>query len=280
MKDAAIARGAYARKQIFSRSRLIAWSHGSRFSLAARLVEPFAGGRLLDYGCGDGTFAAMVHDRFAHVVGTDADANHLADCAARFGDVQNVCFVPQGRIDLDAAHAAAYDVVTCMEVLEHCVDDTRAAVIAQLRRLVSREGRVIVSLPIETGLSLPAKQAARRLAAWRGIGDYAHGERYTWREMLRMTWAGETTTLARPTYESAAPQPGTVDRYHGHKGFNWRVVARELAETFELTDRRCTPMPPLGTLLNSQVWLICRPRAAQAARRFSTEHTGRSLSSP
>src|SRR4029079_17002072 len=64
--DAArIAGGHYARKQIHCPSRVVAWSHGSRFDLARRLVAAAEGGRLLDYGCGDGTFVAMVHAGFA-----------------------------------------------------------------------------------------------------------------------------------------------------------------------------------------------------------------------
>lgn len=255
-----IAAGTYARKQICSPSRLVAWSHGSRFELAARLVEPFAGGRLLDYGCGDGTFAAQVHGRFAAVTGTDADARQLADCAARFRGLTNVSFVVQAVVDGDPAHAGAYDVVTCMEVLEHCTDAAREHVIGQLRRLVRPDGRAIVSMPIETGLSLPAKQAARRLAAWRRIGDYEHAERYTWSELLRMTWAGENTTIPRPTYESSAAAGAFVFRYHGHKGFNWRRIARELEGPFVVEDRRYSPMGALGPVLNSQAWLVCRPR--------------------
>ena len=56
--------GHYAQKQIFSRSSLIAWSHRSRFLLARQIVQPYAGARLLDYGCGDGTFLAQVADLF------------------------------------------------------------------------------------------------------------------------------------------------------------------------------------------------------------------------
>ena len=55
---AAIATGHYAQKQLLSRNPLVRWSHGSRFALARELVAPFAGRRLLDYGCGDGTFLA------------------------------------------------------------------------------------------------------------------------------------------------------------------------------------------------------------------------------
>lgn len=260
MDNRVLAAGSYARKQIFSRSRLVAWSHGRRFELAAELVDRFAGGRLLDFGCGDGTFAAMVHDRFATVVGTDSDAAQLADCAARFRNLANVTFVPQSVIAADGKHDGAYDVVTCMEVLEHCVDDVRAEVMEQLHRLVRRDGRVIVSVPIETGLSLPAKQVARRIAGWRAIGDYRYTERYGWGELARMTCAREGTRIVRPVYTAANEPEGTPYTYHGHKGFNWRLVSGELQMLFRLEERRCSPMPVLGTILNSQVWLVCIPR--------------------
>jgi SAM-dependent methyltransferase len=237
----------------------VAWSHGSRFAVARALVSPFAGGRLLDYGCGDGTFVAMVHDRFAQVIGTDVDAAQLASCADRFGRLSSVAFLPQSLVDADAHQAGANDVVTCMEVLEHCVEAERARVIERLRRLVADDGRVIVSVPIETGLSLPAKQVARRLAGWRGIGDYRHTERYSWREMARMTFAGPATAIARPVYDRPGG-PGGPYQYHGHKGFNWRTLARELGRTFAIERYRYSPMPWLRAHLNSQVWLICRPR--------------------
>ncbi len=251
--------GAYARKQIFSRSRLVAWSHGSRFRLAQALVSPFAGGRILDYGCGDGTFVAMVHDRFAQAIGTDVDAAQLADCASRFRSLTSVAFLPQSLVEADPRHAGAYDVVTCLEVLEHCVDPERVRVLDRLRRLVAPHGRVIISVPIETGLSLPAKQVARRVAGWRRIGDYRFTERYTWGELMRMTCAGSSASIPRPVYVSSGDST-TPYRYHGHKGFNWRTMAHEVAQTFDIQGCRYSPMPWLRAQLNSQVWFICRPK--------------------
>ena len=56
----------------------MAWSHGSRFDLARRLVAAGQGGRLLDYGCGDGTFVAMVHAGFAESCGVDVEPDQIA----------------------------------------------------------------------------------------------------------------------------------------------------------------------------------------------------------
>jgi 2-polyprenyl-3-methyl-5-hydroxy-6-metoxy-1,4-benzoquinol methylase len=254
-----LAEGTYARKQIFSRSRLVAWSHGNRFAMAKRLVAEDAGGRLLDYGCGDGTFVAMVHDAFALTIGTDADAGQLADCARRFRDLPRLAFVPRAALleDSEARHAGAYDVVTCMEVLEHCVDDIRRGVLEDLRRLVAPGGRVIISVPIEVGPSLLAKQVARRLAAWRRIGDYQHAERYLWRELARMAVARPGRGIVRPTYGAAE---GGAYVHHGHKGFDWRGLEAEVRLYFDLEPLRYSPMPLLGSFLNSQVWLIGRRR--------------------
>jgi hypothetical protein len=46
----AIGLGHYARKQMLSRDRLVAFSHGRRFQTAVSLARAFRGGRVLDYG--------------------------------------------------------------------------------------------------------------------------------------------------------------------------------------------------------------------------------------
>ena len=65
LDDAALRDGHYANKQIFCKDRLIAWSHRRRFETGLTLAARFAGRRMLDYGCGDGTFLALL-DATAH----------------------------------------------------------------------------------------------------------------------------------------------------------------------------------------------------------------------
>src|SRR3954454_6117120 len=105
-----LASGDYARKQIYCPSRVVAWSHGSRFRLAARLAASASGGRLLDYGCGDGTFMALTHGSFAEAVGADIDVEQLAECRRRLADLSGLMFVH--TIDLHGlSHERGYDVV-------------------------------------------------------------------------------------------------------------------------------------------------------------------------
>jgi hypothetical protein len=118
---------------------------------------------------------------------------------------------------------------------------------------------VIISVPIEIGPTLVAKQIARRIAGWRGIGDYRYNERYSLGELVRMSFAGSGTRIHRPIHTTEYV-PGIVTGYHGHKGFNWRVLRREIERLFTVVETRFSPLNvPMG-LVGSQVWFVCVPR--------------------
>jgi SAM-dependent methyltransferase len=254
--DKLLREGDYARKQIYCPSGLVRWSHGSRFELARALVLSRAGGRLLDYGCGDGTFVAMAHAAFTEAVGLDVDPWQLVECSQRLGHLPGVRFaVTRPASGSEQPAYGVWDIVTCMEVLEHCLEDERRRVIGELARFVAPSGLVIVSVPIEIGPSLAAKQLARAFAALRGLGDYEHRERYSPLEMLRSVAGSTVPRVAVEGRGSDGPY-----RYYGHKGFDYRDVARELSELFTIERRIYTPMGILGPVLNSQAWFVCTPR--------------------
>jgi SAM-dependent methyltransferase len=241
--------GHYETKQLASRIPLLSWSHRARFALARRLVAPYAGRRLLDYGCGDGAFLSAVRDLFPDAVGTGTDANELADCRKRFA-ATGLRFVLTAEL-APVEHAGAYDVVTCMEVLEHCVGGVVDAVLAELARLVSPSGLVVISVPIEIGPSLIAKQIIRKIAGLR-IYDYKLNERYSVGELWRMLTARETTAIERPVYPSAG------GGFHGHKGFNWRAMRRRIRQTLAVQRTMFSPLGFPGGFASSQAWFLCR----------------------
>lgn len=247
--------GHYATKQIFSRARLIAWSHQRRFQAGLELASGFTGQRVLDYGCGDGTFLALLEATGrgpSQAVGAELDAFQVEDCRRRLGDRTAFSFVPIAELD-DPAHRARYDAVVCMEVLEHVVDLT--TVIDRLWRLLASDGTLLVSVPVETGLPLLVKQATRRLAAWRGIGDYAGTSAYTWAEYRASLFAGRAAHMMRPVYGEDTPTP-----FHDHKGFNWRALQDRLSGRFDIQQVVASPFPGLGPQFATQVWFRGRKR--------------------
>ena len=246
--------GHYAAKQIFCKDRLIAWSHRRRFEVGLDLAQQFSGKRLLDYGCGDGTFLALLMARStrpADAVGAEIDEFQVNDCRARLGGRSGLSF--ESITNLDTSHHGRYDGIVCMEVLEHVVAlDT---IVDRLWRLLAEDGTLLVSVPVETGLPLLVKQAARWVAGWRGIGDYPGTSPYTWREYWISAWAGERQHLARPIYGTGGPTP-----FHDHKGFNWMALRARVRERFVIDRTVASPMPWLGPHLATQVWFVLRKR--------------------
>lgn len=251
--DTALREGTFARKQIFCPARLIAWSHWRRFQTGLHLARRFAGRRVLDYGCGDGTFLALwlrSDSRPAHATGVEIDDRLVEDCWKRFATMEDLSFVPARELG-NPAHAGKYEAIICMEVLEHvvAVDD----LLEQFDRWLAPGGELLVSVPVETGLPLLVKQTARRVAGWFGVGDYPGTSPYTWSELLRSLVAGGQARLARPIHR--APDGFT---FHDHKGFNWMALRARLAKKFVLTRTAASPFLWLTPHLGSQAWFLAR----------------------
>ncbi len=250
--------GHYAKKQILSRDGLIAWSHRSRFEVGLRLARHYSGGRhVLDYGCGDGSFLAMLSDENDNApraaVGAELSEGLVEDCRRRLGGRDRLDFLLVAELE-EERHRAAYDLVVCMEVLEHVVD--AAPIVARLKRVLAPGGRLVISVPVETGLPLLVKQAARRVAGWRGIGDYPGTSGYTLGELWAGVVAGTRQHLTRPVHTAA---DGT--RFHDHKGFNWMRLRAALAKSFRVERTLGSPVGWLPPHLGSQAWFVLRGRS-------------------
>ena len=103
-----------------------------------------SGTRVVDIGCGGGILAESMAARGADVTGIDLSEKPLA-VAALHGlesgvKVRYECIAAEA---LAAREPASYDVVTCMEMLEHVPDP--AAVVAACAALVKPGGHVLFS---------------------------------------------------------------------------------------------------------------------------------------
>jgi SAM-dependent methyltransferase len=253
--DAALREGHYAAKQIFSRDRLVAYSHRRRFEVGVSLAQRFQGKRILDYGCGDGTFINLLcatAGRPATAIGAEIDAYQVSDCRTRLAHLPGVGFVSTARLD-DPEHQAAYDGVVCMEVLEHVV--AIDSVIDRLWRLLGSDGTLLVSVPVETGLPLLLKQLGRRMASLRGVDAYRGSNPYTLGEYVASVFAGSAPHMERPIYNVDGDMP-----FHDHKGFNWRVLRGRLTRRFVIDETVASPLPRLGPNLATQVWFVAHKK--------------------
>jgi len=96
-------------------------------------------GRILDYGCGTGHFAAVMKKAGWEVAGIEISENSRNYAAARWG----LEVVAPEKADL--FNAGSFDCITFWHVLEHVYDPVGA--LRLVRKLLSPEGLAIIALP-------------------------------------------------------------------------------------------------------------------------------------
>ena len=107
-------------------------------------AAPLAGKRVLDVGCGGGILTEAMAGKGAHVSGIDLAEKSLT--VARLHQLESGARVDYQCIsaeDLAAREPASYDVVTCMEMLEHVPDP--ASVVRACAALAKPGGHVFFS---------------------------------------------------------------------------------------------------------------------------------------
>lgn len=103
-----------------------------------------AGRQVLDVGCGGGLLAEGMACRGARVLGIDLAPEALA--VARLHAIESGLAVEYRQVAVEKlaeSAPAGFDVVTCLEMLEHVPDPS--AIVTALARLVRPGGHVIIS---------------------------------------------------------------------------------------------------------------------------------------
>lgn len=110
---------------------------------AVRSLLPAVGGkRVLDAGCGPGTYAGWLAERGADVVGVDVSEEMVEVAEREFGDVADF---RRADIDdsLDFADDGSFDVVLCQLTFSH-LPDVRPA-LAEFVRVLDDDGVLVLS---------------------------------------------------------------------------------------------------------------------------------------
>jgi 2-polyprenyl-6-hydroxyphenyl methylase/3-demethylubiquinone-9 3-methyltransferase len=109
---------------------------------------PLQGKTALDVGCGAGLLAEPLARLGATLTGLDASPELIA--AARVHAAEQGLAIDYRAGELEALEGQ-FDLITCMEVIEHVADP--AAFVAALARRLASDGLLILSTPNATGWS-------------------------------------------------------------------------------------------------------------------------------
>ena len=139
-------------------------------------LAPLAGQQVLDVGCGGGILTDAMARSGAQVTGIDLAAKPLRVAQLHALDAQtpNVQYREVSAEALAQEQPGAFDIVTCMEMLEHVPDP--ASVITALATLVRPGGSVFLSTlnrtPKAFGLAIVGAEYLLRLLP-RGTHEYS-----------------------------------------------------------------------------------------------------------
>jgi len=224
----------YARLTIDSPNPIARYAHRSRLrkSLALALAR-IGTGKVLDYGCGSGAFISAVLDLKKDIVGYEP-----------FMQERSAPDLPiYSRIE-DVKALGPYTLVTLFETIEHLQDEELDAFLRTCRDLLSRDGIILISAPIEIGPALLLKELNRYLRTPRALRPECL--EHTASELLRASLFGVPPSRTRNVKAS-------------HKGFDFRRTILHLEDRGWNVQMLSQSPLPIGTWYgNSQVFLSAR----------------------
>ena len=119
-----------------------------RVDKVLQIYEPGREERVLDLGCGWGTFCWALAHRVREMVGLDFSQRSIDLCEARLADsgLKNVTFVCADARDT-GLETDSFHLIIAADLMEHLYPDDSRAVIAEAHRLLKRTGRLVVWTP-------------------------------------------------------------------------------------------------------------------------------------
>lgn len=210
--------------------------HAAHINQAVREAKKQPDAILLDAGCSDGEFFFRMDEQYRFAVGLDHNPEALQTLKERLP--QESVQVMQGDICNLSFSDDTFDVVCCLETLEHVYDMPKA--VQELHRVLKKGGKIIITVPIERGFSVLLKQGVAKLF----FGGYRGS--YTWRELF-YAFTGQLDKIERVSLSS-------------HKGFDYQNVHDEILKYFENIHTSGLPFKPFSTFLNTQFFISAEKR--------------------
>ena len=229
----------YSKLTINNRSLIKKLSHKKRFNVSQKLIEAYTKDFVLDFGTGDGyllTQLAKDHPEF-HIVGYEPLDFMFEELKA------HVKSTSYNNIDITMSLKefckTSIETISCFEVLEHFTAKAQYEHLDTIKNLLKTNGTLIVSVPLEIGLSSLFKNSVRILVKQRHANTNL-------KSIIR-------AFLGKPIKRT---QTGYIYSHIGFSHKELETVFREVG--FKIIKKTYSPIPWLSGLLNSQVFYVLK----------------------
>jgi len=225
----------YLKQTINNKSIIKKFSHRKRFKVATKLFNLKANESILDYGTGNGYLLITLAELYpeSNIYGYEPIDSMFKELQVEIinSGLKNIQVVD----NLEEVGNMSFDFVSCFEVLEHFSDSTLQNHILAIKNLVSNTGEIVISVPIETGLSSIFKNSVRFFV------KQQHGNS-SFKNIIRSVF-------------SLPINRNDTEYINSHIGFNYKNLEQVFKnERLQLKSKHYSPFKFLYGMLNSQVF--------------------------
>jgi 2-polyprenyl-3-methyl-5-hydroxy-6-metoxy-1,4-benzoquinol methylase len=147
------------RQKFQTRNLVVRWLIAGFFTDLEAIIEPLSADSVLDAGCGEGEALERLRGSLPErIAAIDADPAAVAAVERRFPGVE----VSQGSLYDLPFRDSSFDLVLCLEVLEHLKDPE--AGLRELRRVTRRH--IVISVPHEPWFRFGSAMGASTCVRW------------------------------------------------------------------------------------------------------------------
>ncbi len=119
-----------------------------RIAKVLQIYTPSKNERVLDLGCGWGTFCFAIAPLCREVTGLDFSRKSIDLCSKLLAKSQycNIKFICADAQDT-GLESESYDVIICADLIEHLYPETFEKVLDECRRLLKQKGKLVIWTP-------------------------------------------------------------------------------------------------------------------------------------
>ena len=229
----------YSNQTINNKSSIKRFTHIGRFNVALALLDFKKTDTLLDFGTGDGHMLQLINQTISikKLIGYEPVSEMYDELVKNIN--QNESNSIQVINNLKAVSTLQFNYVTCFEVLEHFSKENQDKHIKDIIKLTSNDGTIIISVPLEIGLTALFKNSIRFLL----------GQKHSNTNL-------KTISKAMLGLKDSRTQAGYIN---SHVGFNHNDLECVFKDNnLRIIKKQYSPFKYLYGLLNSQIFYVLK----------------------
>lgn len=217
---------------------LKAFAHKRRYNQALDIISPKIDDSIIDYGCGDGYLLELMSSYIpkSNMTAFDPDKEMISQIS---DELYRDIVTYDNRLDLLSNNKNNFSLIICIEVLEHLSPSSVLMVLDDFHHLAAPGAKIVIGVPIETGLS----------GFFKNIYRYVLGRRM----------GANLGSIFGALFGAKLPRMFTASGWTpSHIGFRESDLINALEmKKFKVKKGNCVPFKVTGRTFNNESYLIC-----------------------